>query len=254
MPRRARKQSNIGTYHVVIRGADRQQIFEESYDYRKYLDLLAFYKQECHFEIFAYCLMSNHIHLLIRVSDCTLENIFRRLGTAYAVWFNMKYQRTGYLQQGRYYSEPIDDLESLLKVIHYIHYNPYKAGLEKTPGERYPWNSMREYIAQRDDFVDIQYIILLFGDINNFIAYHQTDSNDEFLDIHKLTTRLPDDVAKQIITEITSCKTVTDFQKLPILHRNRFIHELHDRGVSARQMNRITGISRGIIDRVIAQK
>ena len=70
MPRKPRAISESNIYHVVIRGADRQQMFEEKNDYDKYLDILSYYKKECQFEIYAYCLMSNHVHLLIHTSNC----------------------------------------------------------------------------------------------------------------------------------------------------------------------------------------
>ena len=75
MPRQARKQSSTRTYHVVIKGADRQLLFEDVDDYVKYLDFLAYYKQECQFELWAYCLMSNHVHLLIRHSNECVRDI-----------------------------------------------------------------------------------------------------------------------------------------------------------------------------------
>lgn len=134
MPRHSRTKSGTRIYHVVIKGADRQLLFEETKDYMKYLEILEYYKQECNFEIFAYCLMSNHIHLLIRHSiDCSLQTIFRRLNTTYAIWFNMKYNRTGFVQNDRFFSEPVEDEKYLLTVVKYIHFNPTKAGLEQAP-------------------------------------------------------------------------------------------------------------------------
>ena len=73
MPRKPRAISESNIYHVVIRGADRQQMFEEKNDYVKYLDILSYYKKECQFEIYAYCLMSNHVHLLIHTSNTPLD-------------------------------------------------------------------------------------------------------------------------------------------------------------------------------------
>ena len=92
MPRNRRQLSSTRTYHIVIKGADRQLIFEEPNDFHKYLSYLEYYKELCKFEIFAYCLMPNHVHILLRHSpDCSLETIFRKLNTAYAIWFNRKY-------------------------------------------------------------------------------------------------------------------------------------------------------------------
>lgn len=102
MPRQKRRKSSLQMYHVIIRGADHQLFFQEPKDYKKYLDLLDYFKSECQFKIYAYCLMSNHVHLLIHSPLTPLETIFRRLNTSYAGWYNLKYQRTGYLQNSRY--------------------------------------------------------------------------------------------------------------------------------------------------------
>ena len=134
MPRHSRRKSSTRTYHIVIKGADRQLLFEEKNDYIKYLNILEYFKSECKIEIFAYCLMSNHVHLLIRHPvDIPLETVFRRINTTYAIWFNMKYNRTGFVQNNRFFSEPVEDLSYFLNVVKYIHYNPTKAGLEHAP-------------------------------------------------------------------------------------------------------------------------
>ena len=86
MSRHSRKKSSLLTYHIVIQGANRQLLFEAAKDYKKYLEILELFKEECNFQIFAYCLMDNHVHLLIRHSpEYSLETIFRKINTTYAV-------------------------------------------------------------------------------------------------------------------------------------------------------------------------
>ena len=261
MPRTQRIQSSLRIYHVVIKGADRQLLFEEEKDFKKYLKLLEYFKQECEFEIFAYCLMSNHVHLLIRHSpDSSLETIFRKLNTTYAVWFNMKYERTGYVQNGRYFSDPIENINSLLAVARYIHYNPTNAGLEKSPGNSYRWSSYRDYINVKKDsssLTDTDFFLALLGDRKNFQEYHSKNprlSNETFLDIDCITKRIPDDVAKEIIYEISGCNTTTEFQNLSLVLRDKYIKEIHQKGPSIRQMNRLLGIPRGVIERILVKK
>ena len=251
MPRKARAKSASQVYHIVIRGADRQQIFEEISDYKKYLEILEFYKEECCFELYAYCLMSNHVHLLIYSPNTSLEAIFRRVNTCYSMWYNMKYSRTGFLQQGRYYSEPVEDMRYLLTVVRYIHQNPYKAGLEEFPGASYPWSSMHSYINHNPSFVNSRYILALMGGLENFISFHKEIVEAECLDIHKIKKRLPDDVAKEIIVNETGCSSVTEFQSLSLLDRNKCLLRLHEKGISIRQLNRLTGIPKGIIARIV---
>lgn len=254
MSRHSRAKSSTRIYHVVIKGADRQLLFEENKDYKKYLDILEYYKQECQFEIFAYCLMSNHVHLLIRHPvSCSLQTIFRRINTTYALWFNMKYDRTGFVQNDRFYSEPVEEGSYLLTVVRYIHFNPTKAGLEQSPGKSYPWSSYQEYCKLSSKFVDISFLLETIGGIEPFLAFHSISSEDKCLDINQSRSRLPDDVAQEIIYNISSCSSVTEFQKLTLIERDRFIQLIHKKGVSIRQINRLTGTPLGIVGRIIAK-
>ena len=102
MPRRARKQSETGIYHVMLRGIDRQLIFEDSEDYIWFLDIVEECREVCNFQLYAYCLMGNHVHLLLKVQDEGLETIFKRIGGRYVYYYNVKYQRVGHLFQDRF--------------------------------------------------------------------------------------------------------------------------------------------------------
>ena len=265
MPRKARVLSPTNIYHVVIRGADHQVIFEQRADFLKYLDFLTYYKEQCKFELFAYCLMNNHIHLLLRVNEMPLASIFRRINTNYALWYNMKYNRSGYLQQGRYYSEPIADQRQLLTAICYIHHNPMRAGLEMSCGSAYEWSSFFAYRKAEPGLIDTSFVLEVSGGSEAFFDFHNsysarvlggttTEDDSRFLDIDKIQKRLPDDVAKEIISAISKCSTVAEFQNLPLIERNNFILAIHKKGVSIRQLNRLTGTSRGVIMRVLKNK
>lgn len=250
MPRKPRKKSSTNTYHVVVKGNNRQLLFEAIRDYKKYIEILSLYKDQCHFNLFAYCLMSNHVHLLLQVTDVSLETIFRKINTHYAIWFNAKYQRTGHIQDGRYYSEPIEDDHYLFCAIRYIHSNPSKAGLEPMPGHSYPWTSIHEYKSHTNHLVDTDSIYKIY-DPNVLLNNVSSFSSVELIDIDSLRKRLPDDVAQEIMEKECHCTCVTDFSSLPILLRNQYLIKLHDCGISFRQLNRITGISLGVIQRVV---
>ena len=92
MPRQARKKSESGIYHVMLRGINQQQIFEDTEDCDKFIQILQESKAVSDFKIFAYCLMSNHIHLLIKFEKEPIEQVFKRIGARYVYWFNVKYQ------------------------------------------------------------------------------------------------------------------------------------------------------------------
>lgn len=250
MPRKRRLISNNGIYHVVIRGANRQVIFEEDKDRKEYLDILCRYQEELDFDIYAYCLMSNHIHLLIRCGEEGPGAIFRHISTKYAVWFNMKYQRTGFLQQGRFYSEPVEDPRYFLTALRYIHQNPLKAGLENGVGESYPWSSFYAYGNPNNTLVNTTVGLKLLNSYERFVEFHQEMAEDECFDIHKIPMRLSDETAKAIIKQECGCETSTEFQDFSKTKRDQAIHVLREKGLSIRQINRLTGVSRGIIEKI----
>lgn len=109
IPRSARKRSESGIYHNVMRGINRQVIFIEREDFLRFIEILQKYKNICEYQLFSYCLMENHVHLLIKESKEPLENIMRRICGSYVFWYNRKYDRIGYLFQDRFKSEAVED-------------------------------------------------------------------------------------------------------------------------------------------------
>ncbi len=253
MPRTARKKSSTNIHHVVIRGIDHQLMFEFPQDFSKYIEVLSYYKERFHFELYAFCLMSNHIHIIINTKNESLSTIFHHINTRYSLWFNMKYNRIGHLQQERYYSEPIEDDRYLLTAIKYIHYNPFKAGLEEKVGTAYPWNSYHDYFSIESTLVDTKKILSLYGDISGFILHHSTPPTSCCLDVDSIRKRLPDDVAREIILAECNCVTTHDFSKLSIQERDQILPKLHKKGISIRQLNRLTGIPKGVISRILSR-
>jgi len=251
MPRTARKISSTNIYHVVIRGIDRQILFNEVYDYKKYLEILEFYKEECSFDLFAYCLMSNHIHLLIKINSCPLFKTFHKINTRYATWFNMKYQRMGPLQQERFYSEPIEEKTTFLNALRYIHRNPTKAGLESFPGGEYQWSSIHEYMKDNSRLINISFVYTLITK-QALIDFTNTENDDHFIDIDNIKHRIPDDVAMNIIKDVSKCNSCMEFQNINLLERKKYILAFHKMGISSRQINRLTGIPIGIIQRILS--
>ena len=252
MPRHKRIKSKILTYHVVIKGADRQLLFEEEKDYRKYLEILERFKEECNYQLFAYCLMDNHVHLLIRhTPDYSIGTIFRKINTTYATWFNIKYDRTGFVQNGRFHSEPVEDECYLLTVLRYIHFNPTKAGIEPAPGASYPWTSFYDYCScRKSSLTDTETVYELLGGTKVFRELHSYVPNCQCLEIDQFRKRLPDDVAKDIIFQICGCKTATEFQKLCLKDRNKNLLLFRGEGLSIRQINRLTGVPKGVIEKL----
>ena len=116
----------------MIRGINRQNIFEEDEDRLCFMIILDRCKAISGFRLYAFVLMSNHIHLLIEPSGEALDIAFTRIETRYAMWFNRKYQRTGYLFQNRFRSEAVETDQYFMTVLRYILQNPMKAGMVGT--------------------------------------------------------------------------------------------------------------------------
>lgn len=135
-------------HHVVNRGNNRQAIFLESADQRHYLRCLYHYKKKYVFQLFAFCLMTNHVHLLLRVSEHgTISKIMQSLAVAYSCWYNFKYRSSGHVWQGRFSSSLVSDDEYLLTAMRYIEQNPVRAGMVKDVGD-YLFSSYRLNVRQ----------------------------------------------------------------------------------------------------------
>lgn len=109
MPRVPRISSSIYTYHVIQRGIDKRNIFLSTEDYDKFLFYIVKAKEKCAFSIYAYCLMTNHVHLLIKTEEDSIGNVMRRITVGYVQYHNNKYGRNGHLFQNRFISEPVED-------------------------------------------------------------------------------------------------------------------------------------------------
>ena len=131
----------------MLRGINGQQIFADNEDYEKLLEILKYCKAISEFEIFAYCLMSNHIHLLLQENKEPIELVMKRIATRFVYWYNIKYQRLGHLFQDRFKSEPVENDEYFLTVVRYIHQNPVKAGICKKPQD-YNYSSYNEFFRK----------------------------------------------------------------------------------------------------------
>jgi REP element-mobilizing transposase RayT len=119
-----------------MRGINRQIIFEDTEDYIQFLESLTRQKETSGIQIYAYCLMSNHVHLLMKEGNVDLGTVFKRIGSSYVYWHNWKYNRRGHLFQDRYRSEAVEDDGYFLTVIRYIHNNPIKAVITNTLTEK----------------------------------------------------------------------------------------------------------------------
>jgi REP element-mobilizing transposase RayT len=164
MARRPRIEIDGGLYHIIARGNNRQLIFGDAEDCRKLLSQLEAQKLKLPFYLYAYCLMPNHIHLLVERRDDQIGRLMHRVLTGYSQYHNRRYQRTGHLFQGRYKSILCQTDQYLTELVRYIHLNPVRAKIVARPHE-YDYSSHRAYLGLEDPpkLVDVDPVLRRFG-------------------------------------------------------------------------------------------
>lgn len=150
MVRPLRIQYSDAWYHVMNRGRNRAKIFCSREDYTAFIELLKNASSLWKVRIAAYCLMSNHYHLLVQTPEANLSRTMRHINGLYTQYFNRKYKGDGPLFRGRYKSIVIDGDSYLLELVRYIHRNPLSAGLVKRL-EDYSWSSHQAYISKGNE-------------------------------------------------------------------------------------------------------
>lgn len=246
MPRIARKKSNSGIYHIIMRGINRQIIFRDNEDANRYIQTLAMFQKKCGYKIYAYCLMGNHVHLLMEEIEEDIGDSIKRISVSYVYWYNWKYERCGHLYQDRYRSETVEDDRYFLTVLRYIHQNPIKAGLVISPGE-YRWSSYREYLGS-GHFIDKDFALKLFHSDQNvalqeFKKFHQIVSNDNCLEISEKAIR-KDSEAEALIKAISGLNSCQELKEVDRARQIVIFQALAKEGLSVMQVSRLTGIGR----------
>ncbi len=198
MVRKVRIHYPGALYHVMVRGNNGEHVLSKEIHKKKYLDIIISCKEKLDFTIYAYCIMDNHLHLLIQVADDLLSKIMQKIQQVYTQWFNRKYNRTGHVFQQRYKALLCDKDNYLLQLIRYNHNNPVKANLDE--GIEYKWSSHLNYMGKKtSDIVGESYILSIFSQNKNkaikqylqFMNQNETEllyvNTDEF-DPHNLVT------------------------------------------------------------------
>ncbi len=253
MPRKPREKSSTGIYHVILRGINKQVIFEEDLDYQSFLTILAKQKKISGIEIYGYCLMTNHVHLLIKEGGNGISKPLQQVCTSYAMRFNSKYQRVGHLFQDRFKSKPVNSVNYFFNALAYIHRNPMEISSEKSFVD-YLWSSYSEYFVS-DIYCNTKFAEEMFsGPSAEFLCFfeskHTDQINDEEDPLLKYQTRLSDDEIKGYIVTQSGLRSTFDLQKSDKSVRNKVIRSCKEKGITLKQLERLTGISIGVLRKI----
>jgi REP element-mobilizing transposase RayT len=151
-------------YHVTSRGNEQKDVFKSRRDREKFLEYLASATERYGAVIHAYCLMSNHYHLLLETPSGNLSQIMQHINSAYTTYFNIKRKRAGHLFQGRFKAILVEADAYATELSRYIHLNPVRVGIVAKP-ENYPWSSYRNYIGNGNapEWLKREFIFGYFG-------------------------------------------------------------------------------------------
>ncbi|MCR4689955.1 MAG: transposase [Lachnospiraceae bacterium] len=254
MPRKPRVLSSTGIYHIVLRSVNQHIIFEEDSDYQKFLHIMKDCKMKYDIDIYAYCLMDNHIHILLKSPPDRLSTFFQSMETRFVRWYNNQYSRSGHLFQDRFHSTSIEDEKAFLSVLVYIHDNPVKANMCRFSSE-YRWSSHHAYYGKKDPLIDpsLAYNVagtkaklLLFFAQNARLNHDALYADDHTLPRHFFT----DEKAMEIFLSQTGLSSVSEAAFLSKVKRNEYVRMLKKNGLTTRQVSRMMDISETTVKRL----
>ena len=252
MTRIIRTFSKSNVYHIIIKGCNDGVIFYDNMDRNVFLDRMKLTKKEFEYKIYAYCLMSNHVHMVIDIKPENLSKAIQSLTIRYVSYFNKKYDRKGPFVQNRFKSKNIENQRYFLEVCRYVHRNPEKAGIEKT--NRYKWSSYQEYIGKENIIEKNTLLYYLNDNIENFIKYtNKVESINEIMNYadFEINNKLNDQELINIILEKFNYDSIDkainhfkDTENLKDLEELKNINK-----ITKAQLSRIIRVDKRIIEK-----
>ncbi len=208
MPRIARENLENGFFHIMVQGIKKEKIFDKDEYKEKYIKLIKFFKEKQKIEIINYCVMNNHVHIIIYTENINELTIFmQKLNTTYAINYNKAENRVGYVFRNRFESKEIYNQDYLTKCIKYVHMNPVKAGITKTEGE-YKYSSYNDYINKKGIVTD-ELLQKIFSSKYNYLKEFLKIEYDEELFEELEKEELTDEKLKEQINQFIKKEEIT---------------------------------------------
>lgn len=236
-------------FHIMIRGIAKQIIFEDNFDNQYFLNLLKEYSFKHNIKVICYCLMYNHAHIECQDFDENISQFMSDLCATYARYFNKKYERCGSLFQRPYKKKIINNEAYLMQVFHYIMRNPEKDGI--CPYRDYYWSSYK-FINSQNHFTDTEIILDILGgeSLDSYLSTAIEEDKVQLID-NFCKDKTSDFLAKKFITSKFNIKTASEIKSFNKEDRREAILLLKNYGLSIRQIERLTGVSRGICQNIL---
>nr|WP_306798619.1 transposase [Oceanobacillus saliphilus] len=242
----------------MLRGANKEEIFHDDVDCLRFMVTIEKYKIKSGMKVYAWCLMGNHVHFLVKEGNEDISITMKRIGVSFVSYYNWKYDTVGHLFQDWFRSENVETDLSLVKVARYIHQNPVKAGIVNRPDE-WIWSSCHSYYSEAEaanagNLLDINFILGKFStDLTiakeKFKEFNEENNHDDRLnDSFDYRSRLTDEEAKLRIKNLLDKIEIAQVKSLPKSKRNEVLRKVKEiEGLSQRQAARILGISPSLV-------
>jgi putative transposase len=258
MPRYQREKSKSGYYHIILRGNERKNIFHDEEDKLRFIETLYEKKWENRFSLHAFCLMDNHVHLMLSEGVEDVAKVMKRISVSYVYYFNKKYKRVGHLFQDRFRSENVEGDSYILALARYIHQNPVKAGIVKSLDE-YKWSSYTCYLNESNHYskvVETETVLgLLAGDKRTakklFEEYMNEEAQERFIDLMEDVEVMDEETAKELFERMLGLGyNPDDNTKAQI--SDDLIKELREKtNLSIRKIAAITGLNKDKVNKML---
>lgn len=203
MARTARVESSTGYYHVIMRGNNKIPIFKTDKNKTILIEMLKQQEQDGKIELLAWCMMDNHVHIVLKAELSNMSSAFRSINIKYAMRYNQTESSIGHVFQDRFRSEPIESDTYLMQVIRYVHNNPVQAQIVEKPSD-YKWSSYPTYIKKgKTALSDQMQVVLNYFDnkVSSFKAFHHEQDDQYYLEIKEDLIKYQNEKAKQIMRE-----------------------------------------------------
>ena len=243
----------------MLRGNEKKNIFIDEQDKLRFIETIDQVKNGQRFNIYAFCIMDNHVHLMISEGTEEIARVMKRITVSYAYYFNKKYKRVGHLFQDRFKSEVVEEENYILSLARYIHQNPVKAGMVKSAGD-YKWCSYNGYIDDKNYIskaLDTEMILEIFSRnrvkaIKEFVIYMNKENEDTFIELKEIEEAVDEEEAKRIYESLLTQAGIKIEDGTECKIPNELVREFKSRTkLSNRKIAIITKINKEKVNKIV---
>ena len=252
MARQARQRSETDIYHVMMRGNNKEYIFASAEAKAYFLEVLFKVEAEERLDVVAWCLMDNHVHLLVKVPFEDFERVLKRLNVSFAFYYHKVNKTVGHVFQDRFKSVPVEGDESVVNNVRYIHNNPVEAKMVDR-AMAYKWSSYNTFIAEPRNETMVMVKSLIGASTRRFNKFHSIEDGGIYLDIKEVQEALKEKAAQKAIVRVCKKHGVIDYKE--IQGNKRILQEIvkevaSDSHLSGRKIAHLLGLSEGTVRRI----